>query len=154
MPSLAHKNTTSTRRFVAHAISQEGRAALWKNEITMNMHLHAHLKSCIEDYGPLHGYTTFERYNGILENFSNNNRCIEAQLMERFFSDIAILSAQLPTEYSDTFGQHFSSLQCNSTVGPRKLVGSLADTVLFSGDECSSLFVYVLILVLIELAMM
>ena len=109
------------------------------DEITIYMHLHAHIKSCIEDYGPLHGFWVyaFERYNGILESFSNN-RCIEAQLMERFLGDNAILSARLPTEYSDSFEPHLSSIRTDNSSGPRRLVGSLADTVLFTGADTSS----------------
>ena len=44
--------------------------------ITPNMHMHAHIRACIEDYGPLHGFWlySFERYNGILENIPNNIR--------------------------------------------------------------------------------
>ncbi len=36
--------------------------------ITPNMHLHCHIRSCVEDYGPSHGFWlfAFERYNGIL----------------------------------------------------------------------------------------
>ena len=37
--------------------------------ITPIMHMHCHLQSCIEDYGPLLGFWcySFERYNGILD---------------------------------------------------------------------------------------
>ena len=36
--------------------------------VTPNMHLHCHLRSCILDFGPLHGFWCFpyERYNGVL----------------------------------------------------------------------------------------
>ena len=53
--------------------------------------MHAHLKACIEDYGPIHSFWVFafERYNGILE---SNNRCIEPQMMQRFMHDILTLS--------------------------------------------------------------
>ena len=63
-----------------------------KDIITPNMHLHAHLKSCIEDYGPLHGFWlyAFERFNGILGSAPNNNRTIESQLMDRFINDSII----------------------------------------------------------------
>ena len=49
---------------------------LYGNEIiTPNMHMHCHLKSCIEDYGPLHSFWlfAFERYNGILGSIPSNN---------------------------------------------------------------------------------
>lgn len=43
--------------------------------ITPNMHMHCHLRACVEDYGPLHGFWlfAFERYNGILGKIPNNN---------------------------------------------------------------------------------
>ena len=107
--------------------------------ITPNMHMHGHLKSCIEDYGPLHVFWVyaFERYNGILENIPNNNRCIEPQLMESFVMNIMAVSAELPEVFADKLMPHFSSLKSNS---PDHLVGSLADTYTFSltGDTSSS----------------
>ena len=53
--------------------------------VTPNMHMHCHLRACIEDFGPLHGFWcyAFERYNGLLGDTPNNNRTIEAQLMHR-----------------------------------------------------------------------
>lgn len=97
-----------------------------KDEITANMHLHAHLRSCIEDYGPLYGFWVyaFERYNGILESVSNNGRCIEPQLIERFLNDSMVHSTQLPTEFEENFSPFFSSMQRDHSV-----VGSLADTM-------------------------
>ena len=84
-----------------------------KDEITVNMHLHAHLKSCIEDYGPLHGFWVyaFERYNGILESVSNNSRCIEPQLIERFINHSMVHSTKLPNEFEENFKRYFSSIQ-------------------------------------------
>ena len=53
-----------------------------KEAITPNMHLHAHLRECIQDYGPIYSFWlfSFERYNGMLGNFPNNQRSIEIQL--------------------------------------------------------------------------
>lgn len=57
--------------------------------ITPNMHLHCHLKDCVLDYGPLYSFWlfSFERYNGLLGSFPNNNRTIERQLFSRFERD-------------------------------------------------------------------
>ena len=65
------------------------------------MHLHSHLRSCIEDYGPLHGFWlyAFERYNGILGSAPNNKRSIESQLMDHFVHDSSIMSETLPFEF-------------------------------------------------------
>ena len=93
-----------------------------KNVITPNMHMHAHLKACIEDYGPSHGFWlyAFERYNGVLGSIPNNNRSIEVQPMNRFTSDSHMLCTSLPTEYKEQFEEHFTQ---------RKLVGSVAETI-------------------------
>lgn len=73
--------------------------------ITPNMHMHCHLRACIEDYGPVHGFWlyAFERYNGIMGSMPNNNRAIEVQLMRRFLRESLILSAELPAEFSEDF---------------------------------------------------
>lgn len=42
-----------------------------KEFCTMNLHLHAHLKACILDYGPVYSFWlfSFERMNGVLGSF-------------------------------------------------------------------------------------
>ena len=64
-----------------------------------------HLKSVVEDYGPVFGYWlfSFERYNGILGNQSNNHRDIESQLMNRFLRDNFIYSLEFPQEFREDF---------------------------------------------------
>lgn len=53
---------------------------------TMNMHLHGHLRECIEDYGPVYSFWcfSFERLNGILGSYPTNSRHISVQLARRF----------------------------------------------------------------------
>ena len=89
--------------------------------------MHAHLKACIEDYGPIHSFWVFafERYNGILESLPNNNRCIEPQMMQRFIHDILTLSVNLPEEFHDILNPHLPSTHCSSN----RVAGSLADTI-------------------------
>ena len=50
------------------------------------MHLHGHLRECIEDLGPVFSFWcfSFERYNGILENIQKNWHAPEVQIMEMF----------------------------------------------------------------------
>ena len=64
-----------------------------KKYITPNMHMSCHLKDCMLDYGPMHGFWLFsyERMNGILQNQPNNNRSVEVQLMRRFFNDLVVI---------------------------------------------------------------
>lgn len=44
------------------------------------------MKTVVDDFGPLHGFWLFayERYNGVLGNYPNNNKSIEPQLMKKF----------------------------------------------------------------------
>ena len=67
------------------------------------------LRSCIVDYGPLHGFWcyAFERYNGMLGSMPNNNRSIEIQLTSRFLKESQSLSAKCPTEFAEHFGPLF-----------------------------------------------
>ena len=60
-----------------------------KDSITPNMHLHNHLRECIEDFGPVHGFWCYpyERYNGLLGATPNNNRSVEAQFMKRILQE-------------------------------------------------------------------
>ena len=54
--------------------------------VTPNMHLHGHLRQCIEDVGPIHSFWcySFERYNGLLEPFKKSWHAPEVQIMEKF----------------------------------------------------------------------
>ena len=49
------------------------------------MHLHKHLRECIEKFGPVHGFWCYpyEHYNGLLGATPNNNCSVEAQFMKR-----------------------------------------------------------------------
>ena len=60
-----------------------------QDSATPNMHLHCHLRACIEDFGPIANFWlfSFERCNGILGNLPHNNKNIECQLMDRFMND-------------------------------------------------------------------
>ncbi|KAG1147001.1 hypothetical protein G6F37_004394 [Rhizopus arrhizus] len=55
--------------------------------ISINMHLHAHLKEGIINYGPVYGYWVFnfERYNGDMKNFNTNRKGnIESTYLKQF----------------------------------------------------------------------
>ena len=73
-----------------------------------NMHLHAHLKECILDYGPLYGFWafSFERYNGLLGNFHTNNKNPDVQIIRKFLTCSFVDSIQPPQE----FAEHFAPL--------------------------------------------
>ena len=70
------------------------------------MHLHAHLKEMILDYGPSQELWlfSFERYNGLLGKQPTNNRAIEPQLMQTFLRDNAATLLLCPLEYREELG--------------------------------------------------
>ena len=57
-----------------------------KEHVTPNMHMHAHLRQCVEDVGPVYSFWcfSFERYNGILESLQKTWHAPEVQIMEKF----------------------------------------------------------------------
>ena len=73
--------------------------------------MHCHLRSCILDYGPLHGFWlyAFERYNGILGTIPNNNRSIEVQLMRRFLRERHFLPLFTQRSNSGSFADTVST---------------------------------------------
>ena len=56
------------------------------NCCTINMHLHGHLRTCIEDFGPVYSFWCFsyERLNGVLGSYPTNSHHISVQLCRRF----------------------------------------------------------------------
>lgn len=78
-----------------------------KEFCTMNLHLHAHLKACILDYGPVYSFWlfSFERMNGVLGSFRTNSHDISVQLMRRFLSIQAYAIRNWPEEYRDNFSK-------------------------------------------------
>ena len=69
---------------------------------TPNMHLHLHLSECLLDYGPVYGFWciySFERYNGTLGKYPNNQKHIEPQLMKKCLIDQQLRSSPVSTDY-------------------------------------------------------
>ena len=100
-----------------------------ESKVTPNMHLHAHLKECILDYGPAYEFRlfSFERYNGILGNQPTNNHLIEPQLMQRFLENNSAYAFQFPEEFSDEFTPH-----CQTQA---RVTGSVSDTLIDHYDK-------------------
>ena len=88
-----------------------------KDSVRVNMHLHCHLKECVEDYGPEYSFWcfAFERYNGIPGSTTTNNRSIEIQLMRKFLSEQFVANVALPEEFSETFTSFFTKYQTSLT---------------------------------------
>lgn len=78
-----------------------------KLAITPNMHLHLHLKECVENFGSNYGVWlfSFERYNGILGSYQTNRKTVEIQIMRKFMmsGSLAHMQYSLPVEYKDFF---------------------------------------------------
>ncbi len=84
--------------------------SLYGEEVaTPNMHLHAHIRECIEDYGPTPGFWlfAFERYNGILGRQPNNNHSPEIQIMRRFTRESNLFRLQPSTEFQEQFSSMY-----------------------------------------------
>ena len=79
-----------------------------KEVATPNMHLHCHLKQSLYDYGPIHNFWLFsyERYNGIFEQFPSSNRSLEIHFMKRFVQEFRLFTSLqfLPKEFESDFG--------------------------------------------------
>ena len=60
-----------------------------KSAITPNMHIHCHLSSWLQAFGPIHSFwlLSFEGYNRILDEQPSNDQSIEMQLMSLFQKD-------------------------------------------------------------------
>lgn len=71
----------------------------------MNLHLHGHLKECIEDYGPVYSFWlfAFERLNGILGSYHTNNRNISVQIMHNFLDSLIFAPCNWPQEHAQDF---------------------------------------------------
>ncbi len=106
-----------------------------ESAVTPNMHMHAHLKEDLPNYGPVYEFWlfSFERYNGILGNQPTNNRLPERQLMQRFINDNSTYSFQFPEEFKDDLNPLYMT--------ETRLAGSVSDTLLleFSTEGFSSL---------------
>ena len=98
--------------------------------VTPNMNMHCHIKNCILDYGPVHGFWffSFKRYNGLLGEFPHNNRSIELQLMNKFIQDSYSMHASLPEEFNEELGPLIPQAKRN--------IGSLLDSTILYRDEC------------------
>ena len=79
--------------------------------VTLNMHLHLHLKECVQNYGSIYGFWlfSFECYNGILRSYHTNNKTTITirEIMRKFITSGILGNAQyhLPEEYRDFFLQ-------------------------------------------------
>lgn len=90
-----------------------------EDAVSPNMHLHGHLKECIQEYGPMQEFWlfSFERYNGILGKQPTNNREIESQLMNRFLNDNVDSIFVYPEEFQEDFKSVYESVNTSRLAG-------------------------------------
>ena len=76
------------------------------DKVTPNMHLHMHILECILDFGPVYSFWlfSFERFNGILGEYSTSQRSVEIQIMRTFLSEQYVRALSPPTAFNDYFG--------------------------------------------------
>ena len=67
------------------------------------MHLHAHMKECILDFGPISAFWAFpfEIYNGILESSSKNWVKPEEQIMKKFIGFQELMTVKSIPEFAE-----------------------------------------------------
>lgn len=84
-----------------------------KQYCTPNLHLHGHIASCIEDYGPVYAFWlfSFERLNGILGSYHTNNNHVSLQLMRKFVSSYSYSTQNWPKEFQEDLSGVL--LKCN-----------------------------------------
>ena len=90
-----------------------------KAAITPNMHLHMHIRECVQNYGSIYGFWlfSFERFNGIMGAFNTNGRGIEVQIMRKFTTSgiLSNLLFSLPKQYEDLFLEQCRNILCADT---------------------------------------
>ena len=76
-----------------------------KEAFTPNLHLHGHLKECIEDFGPVYSFWlfSFEHLNGVLGSYPTSNKNISIQLMRRFSDHWLTSICNWPIEFVNEF---------------------------------------------------
>ena len=63
-----------------------------KENCTIDLHLHLHLKDTFRDFGPSHSFWCFpyERFNGILGSYPTNSKAVEVQFMKKFLASQSV----------------------------------------------------------------
>ena len=103
---------------------------------TPNMHLHLHIKECALDFGPIYGYWCFpfERYNGMLGNYSTNKKDIENQIGRKFAQEQLLRSIPVPASYT-----HLSNFQVKDDfIGDKLDILSVKEYLYLEEMQCTT----------------
>ena len=74
-----------------------------KENCSPNIHLHHHIKNCIVDFGPISAFWAFpfERFNGLLENFTKNWMKPEEQILQKVMNyQDSVIAYEVMPEFS------------------------------------------------------
>ena len=76
-----------------------------KKYCNINLHLHGHLRECVQDFGPVYAFWlfSFERLNGILGSFHTNNHDISLQIMRQFIRSYEYGVHTISSEYRQDY---------------------------------------------------
>ena len=79
------------------------------------------------DYRPTHNFWlfSFERFNGVLEDFKTNQRAVEIQIMRKFLRDQDIRDLPFPSQFKYQLEPVFSQMK-NSVMSPIHDISSAA----------------------------
>ena len=104
-----------------------------KEFCTINLHLNAHLKQCVADFGPVHSFWcfSFERMNGILGSYLTNCHDISVQIMRRCIDSYSFAIHNWPIE----FKSEFTSLISGSLYNKGSLKGTTLQQILCSSPS-------------------
>ncbi|XP_035665651.1 uncharacterized protein LOC118408900 [Branchiostoma floridae] len=101
-----------------------------KEWCTPNMHLHLHLRACIQDFGPVHAFWcfSFERANGSLGDYHSNNRHTEINMMRKWLIDWKVASKQNEgSDYDVDFASFFDKPVSNKSILTAEQVNMLKE---------------------------
>ena len=92
------KNAISRADLLIHQYCCLFEAEFGKENCYPNLHMHCHMKQCLQDFGPASSFWLFpfERMNGVLGNYHASNHGVEVQLLRKFISNQQMGSVQWP----------------------------------------------------------
>ena len=72
-----------------------------EDQCTPNMHLHTHLKQCMQDFGPAYCFWlySYERYNGSIAAVPTNNKLVSVQFMRKFLHKCHMDNCEWPGNF-------------------------------------------------------
>ncbi len=115
-----------------------------KEVIKPNHHMSLHLKESIMDFGGVYStwLFSFERFNGFLGDYHNNNKGIEVTLMRKVLADCALASKsfEIPKDFFDSCSLPTSKRCIFKPAEMKKLSLKIIDIPTSPIDKCTQLW--------------